>query len=195
MHDVLKNELAAGVMPSKYFGANAAWLRLAAITDNVLTALKRLALPADGVTTGGNRGEADQLVGGGGAVSNPGADREGPSLSTEFQTTFRRKAGGSVPENGKLRPSGGEKQDPNRSRPGQRSRIASAYPADCLLWGSVTPLGQGADRYRAIRGKTDYNFSVPKAAWDANSNKAHWRNRPSGKPFFPVFNLVMTHES
>ena len=28
VHDVLKNELSAGVMPSKYFGANAAWLRL-----------------------------------------------------------------------------------------------------------------------------------------------------------------------
>jgi hypothetical protein len=47
VHDVLKNELAAGVMPSKYFGANAAWLRLAVITHNVLTALKRLALPAE----------------------------------------------------------------------------------------------------------------------------------------------------
>jgi len=34
VHDVLKNELAAGVMPSKFFGANAAWLRLAAITHN-----------------------------------------------------------------------------------------------------------------------------------------------------------------
>ena len=47
VHDVLKNELAAGVMPSKYFGANAAWLRLAVIAYNVLTALKRLALPAE----------------------------------------------------------------------------------------------------------------------------------------------------
>jgi hypothetical protein len=47
VHDVLKNDLAAGVLPSKYFGANAAWLRLAVIAYNVLTALKRLALPAD----------------------------------------------------------------------------------------------------------------------------------------------------
>jgi hypothetical protein len=47
VHDVLKNELAAGVMPSKYFGTNAAWLRLAAISHNVLTGLKRLALPAE----------------------------------------------------------------------------------------------------------------------------------------------------
>ena len=50
VHDVWKNELAAGVMPSKYFGANAAWLRMAVITYNVLTALKRLALPAELLT-------------------------------------------------------------------------------------------------------------------------------------------------
>jgi len=46
-HEVIKNELAGGVMPSKYFGANAAWLRLAVLTFNVLTALKRLALPPE----------------------------------------------------------------------------------------------------------------------------------------------------
>src|SRR6266436_4930587 len=47
IHDVLKNELAAGVLPCSRFGANAAWLRLAVLTHNVLTALKRLALPAE----------------------------------------------------------------------------------------------------------------------------------------------------
>lgn len=47
VHDVVKNELAGGVLPSKYFGANAAWLRLAVLAHNVLTALKRLALPAE----------------------------------------------------------------------------------------------------------------------------------------------------
>ena len=46
-HDVIKNELAGGVMPCGRFGSNAAWLRLAVITYNVLTALKRLALPAE----------------------------------------------------------------------------------------------------------------------------------------------------
>lgn len=44
LHDVLKNELAAGVMPCGRFGANAAWLRLAVLTHNVLTGLKRIAL-------------------------------------------------------------------------------------------------------------------------------------------------------
>ena len=50
VHDVLKNELAAGVLPCKYFGANAAWLRLAVIAHNLLTAMKRLALPAELLT-------------------------------------------------------------------------------------------------------------------------------------------------
>src|SRR5664280_2103351 len=50
VHDVIKNELAGGVMPCGRFGANAAWLRLAVLTYNVLTALKRLALPAELIT-------------------------------------------------------------------------------------------------------------------------------------------------
>jgi hypothetical protein len=44
LHDVLKNALAAGMMPCARFGANAAWLRLAVMTHNVLTGLKRIAL-------------------------------------------------------------------------------------------------------------------------------------------------------
>ena len=34
----------------RYFGANAAWLRLAVIAHNVIPALKRLALPAELLT-------------------------------------------------------------------------------------------------------------------------------------------------
>jgi hypothetical protein len=47
VHEVLKNEWAAGVLPSKDFGAKAAGWRLAALAHNVLVALKRLALPAE----------------------------------------------------------------------------------------------------------------------------------------------------
>jgi hypothetical protein len=47
LHQTLKNELSAGVMPCSRFGANAAWLRLAVITHNVLTGLKRVALKPD----------------------------------------------------------------------------------------------------------------------------------------------------
>jgi len=47
LHDVLKNELGAGVMPCGRFGANAAWLRLNALTQNVLALLKQTALPEE----------------------------------------------------------------------------------------------------------------------------------------------------
>jgi hypothetical protein len=45
VHDVLKNDLAGGVLPSKRFFANAAWWRLNAMTYNVLSVMKRKALP------------------------------------------------------------------------------------------------------------------------------------------------------
>jgi hypothetical protein len=45
VHDVVKNELAGGVLPCGRFGANAAWFRLALLTYNVLSALKSEALP------------------------------------------------------------------------------------------------------------------------------------------------------
>ena len=44
-HDVAKNELAAGGLPSGKFGANAAWYRVTLLTYNVLTVLRRRALP------------------------------------------------------------------------------------------------------------------------------------------------------
>lgn len=46
-HHVLKNELAAEALPSGKFGTNAAWFRLNVLTYNLLSALKRLALPGD----------------------------------------------------------------------------------------------------------------------------------------------------
>lgn len=52
-----------------------------------------------------------------------------------------------------------------------------------------------AGYYATNNVKTDYNFAVPKAAWDEVSRKAHWRNRPAGKPFFAVFNTETSHES
>ena len=45
VHDVTKNELGAGIVPSQKFGANAAWYRINLMTYNVLTVLKRHALP------------------------------------------------------------------------------------------------------------------------------------------------------
>jgi DDE family transposase len=45
-HDVTKNDLAAAAPPSGKFGANAAWYRLTLLTYNILTVLRRVALPA-----------------------------------------------------------------------------------------------------------------------------------------------------
>ncbi len=45
VHRSLKDELGAGVLPSQRFGANAAWFRINALAYNLLTLLKRRALP------------------------------------------------------------------------------------------------------------------------------------------------------
>lgn len=52
-----------------------------------------------------------------------------------------------------------------------------------------------AGYYCSNNVKEDYNFTKPPGTWDESSNKAHWRNRKPGQPFFSVFNFVVTHES
>jgi hypothetical protein len=46
-HHVLKNELAAGALPSGKFGANAGWFRVNVLTYNLLSLLKRASLPGE----------------------------------------------------------------------------------------------------------------------------------------------------
>jgi hypothetical protein len=45
VHDVVKNDLAGGVMPCGRFYANAAWWRLNCLCYNVVWIMKRKALP------------------------------------------------------------------------------------------------------------------------------------------------------
>lgn len=54
-----------------------------------------------------------------------------------------------------------------------------------------------AGYYCINNSKTDYNCSNidPNLVWDESSGKAHYKNRPAGKPFFAVFNLMVSHES
>lgn len=52
-----------------------------------------------------------------------------------------------------------------------------------------------AGYYTTNNEKQDYPFLPPVTVWDESSHKAHWRNRPAGKPFFSIFNLMITHES
>jgi arylsulfatase A-like enzyme len=52
-----------------------------------------------------------------------------------------------------------------------------------------------AGYYCTNNAKEDYNLEKPGKVWDESSKTAHWRNRPAGKPFFAIFNLLITHES
>ena len=49
--------------------------------------------------------------------------------------------------------------------------------------------------YCTNNSKTDYQFVAPPTVWDESSDKASWRNRKKGQPFFAVVNLMVTHES
>lgn len=52
-----------------------------------------------------------------------------------------------------------------------------------------------AGYYCTNHAKEDYQFKKTPTAWDESGNKAHWRNRQPGQPFFAVFNFGVTHES
>jgi N-sulfoglucosamine sulfohydrolase len=54
---------------------------------------------------------------------------------------------------------------------------------------------RAAGYYCSNNSKEDYQFIKSPTAWDESGPKAHWRNRPEGKPFFSVFNIGVTHES
>ncbi len=56
---------------------------------------------------------------------------------------------------------------------------------------------QEAGYYCTNNVKTDFNLGDfdDKAIWDECSNKASYKNRPEGKPFFAVFNTTISHES
>lgn len=54
---------------------------------------------------------------------------------------------------------------------------------------------RAAGYYVTNKTKTDYQVGNPFTIWDESSNKAHWRNRPQGKPFFHMVTLNITHES
>jgi N-sulfoglucosamine sulfohydrolase len=55
---------------------------------------------------------------------------------------------------------------------------------------------RAAGYYCTNNAKTDYNFKGnDNSYWDESSNKAHYKNRPDGKPFFAIFNIHDSHES
>ncbi|MBM3812656.1 MAG: sulfatase [Acidimicrobiia bacterium] len=52
-----------------------------------------------------------------------------------------------------------------------------------------------AGYYCSNNSKEDFNLQHTGKVWDDTSNKAHWRNRAAGQPFFSIFNFTITHES
>ncbi|WP_289054818.1 sulfatase family protein [Carboxylicivirga marina] len=48
--------------------------------------------------------------------------------------------------------------------------------------------------YTSNNSKEDYNIYKSDDVWDNSSNKASWRNRSEGQPFFHVQNFAVTHE-
>lgn len=84
--------------------------------------------------------------------------------------------------------------------------LNNTYPEQTGLpksYSSVPPVGvrhlgeylRAAGYYTTNNAKTDYQISESPAFWDENGNKAHYRNRAKGQPFFAVFNCNTTHES
>jgi N-sulfoglucosamine sulfohydrolase len=75
-------------------------------------------------------------------------------------------------------------------------QMRSNYPMSEMIHTYPEYLRQ-AGYYCTNNSKTDYNTSSidPPEIWDESSNRAHYKNRPEGKPFFAVFNLMVSHES
>ncbi|MDF1573867.1 MAG: sulfatase [Bacteroidales bacterium] len=74
--------------------------------------------------------------------------------------------------------------------------MRSTYPSSDQVQAYSSLLMQ-AGYYCINNLKTDYNTSSidPAKVWDESSAKAHYKNRPDGKPFFAIFNLMESHES
>lgn len=70
---------------------------------------------------------------------------------------------------------------------------------------SLVPMPRGTKMYPQLlreagyycsnHVKEDYNLEKPGEVWSESSNKAHWKNRPAGTPFFAIFNDEKSHES
>ncbi|MGV3541522.1 MAG: sulfatase-like hydrolase/transferase [Rufibacter sp.] len=78
-------------------------------------------------------------------------------------------------------------------------QMRSTYPIPAFIKFYPKYL-QEAGYYTTNNGKEDYNIAKKPGQWDnriwdESSDKATYKNRPAGKPFFAIFNLPVTHES
>ena len=79
---------------------------------------------------------------------------------------------------------------------GGHQHMRSQYPKSDLIKPYPVYLRE-AGYYCTNNSKQDYNLPGEQVAdiWDESSPKAHYNNRPEGKPFFAVFNSMISHES
>ena len=77
-------------------------------------------------------------------------------------------------------------------------QMRSAYPLPAYMNGFPALLRKRG-YYTTNNVKTDYNSGNAKQiiadSWDESSDKAHWRGRKEGQPFFSVINLMTSHQS
>ncbi len=76
--------------------------------------------------------------------------------------------------------------------------MRSEFPIPASMTG-FPDLLRDAGYYTSNNVKTDYNTgnaaAITRASWNESSDKAHWRSRNAGAPFFSVFNLMTSHQS
>ena len=75
---------------------------------------------------------------------------------------------------------------------GDHMRSMVAYPAGQKMFPQLL---REAGYYTSNNVKEDYNLPKTPAVWDESSNRAHYKNRAAGQPFFAVFNSTKSHES
>ncbi len=75
---------------------------------------------------------------------------------------------------------------------GEHMRSMVPYPAGKQMFPQLL---RAAGYYCTNNAKEDYNLTQPGQVWDESSRQAHWKDRPSGQPFFAVFNSTKSHES
>lgn len=75
---------------------------------------------------------------------------------------------------------------------GQHMRSMTSLPESFQMYPQFL---RASGYYCTNHSKEDYNLKKPDGVWDESSNKAHWRNRAKGQPFFAIFNSTRSHES
>ena len=78
------------------------------------------------------------------------------------------------------------------AKTGLPKQYSAVLPADVRAFPEYL---RAAGYFTTNNEKTDYQFEAPPTVWDENGKTAHYRNRGADRPFFSIFNNVVTHES